>query len=258
VDHLSKPLKGKVAIVTSSTRGLGKGMALALAEAGADVVITGRSEDALGEVAGMIREKGVNSLAVKLDVQDPVSIQHMVDQVVGEFSKIDILVNNAGTIVRKPALEVSLEEWERVINTILRGSFLCAQKVARVMIEKKTKGKIINIGSETSKFGIPNIIAYVAARGGIAQLTRGLAVEWARYNICVNCIAPGYFETAQTRPLFSDKEWVRWVRKRIPLGREGNATTDLNGAVVFLASDASDYITGQILFVDGGLSSSLY
>lgn len=254
----NKLLEDKVAIVTGSTRGLGKGMAIALAEAGADVVITGRTEEALNEVSQEVREKGVEAFPVKLDVTDPVSIQNMVDKVVDKFSRIDILVNNAGTIVRKPAVEVTLEEWERVINTILKGAFLCSQKVAKVMIEKKIKGKIINIGSETSRFGIPGIIAYVAAKGGIAQLTRGLALEWAEYNICVNCIAPGYFKTAQTMPLFSDEEWVKWVRKRIPMGREGNADKDLNGTVVFLSSDASDYITGQIIFVDGGLSSSLF
>jgi len=253
-----KPLRGKVAIVTGSTRGLGKGMALALAEAGANIVVTGRTEEALHQVSQEIREKKVESLPVKLDVKDPSSIKEMVKKVVEKFSRIDILVNNAGTIVRKPALDVTLDEWETVVNTILRGAFLCSQEVAKVMIEKKIKGKIINIGSETSKFGIPGIIAYVAARGGIAQLTKGLAVEWAKYNICVNCIAPGYFETAQTKPLFSDKEWVSWVRKRIPMGREGDAMKDLNGTVVFLASDASDYITGQIIFVDGGLSASLF
>lgn len=252
------PLKGKVAIVTGSSRGMGKGMALALARAGAKVVVTGRIESAILEVKNQILQEGGEAICLRLDVQDPSSIERMVDKVVKQFSRIDVLVNNAGTIVRKPALEVTLEEWEKVINTILRGSFLCAQKVAKVMVEKKIKGKIINIGSETSVFGIPNIIAYVAARGGIAQLTKGLAVELAKYNICVNCICPGYFKTAQTEPLFSDPEWVRWVRKRIPMGREGNPDFDLNGIVVFLASDASDYITGQLVFVDGGLGCSLF
>lgn len=256
-----KLLTGKVAIVTGSTRGLGKSMAKALAEAGAHVVISGRTDEALSEVSKEIREmdvKGIRVLTTKLDVTDPVSIQNMIEQVMDEFLRIDILVNNAGTIVRKPAIEVDVDEWELVTNTILRGSFLCSQAAARVMIANDIRGKIINIGSETSKLVIPNVIAYVAARGGIAQLTRGLAVEWARYGICVNCIAPGYFQTAQTEPLFSNPEWLARLRKRIPMGREGNIHEDLNGAVVFFASSASDYVTGQMLFVDGGLGVALY
>jgi len=256
--HLvDKPLEDKVAIVTGSSRGLGEGMATALASAGASVVVTGRCDKTIQKVAQRIKDKGGESFPVRLDVRDPKSIHEMVNKVVERFLKIDILVNNAGTIVRKPALDVSVDEWERVINTILRGSFLCAQSVAKVMVEKKIKGSIINIGSETSKFGLPNIISYVAARGGIAQLTKGLAIEWAKYNIRVNCIVPGFFKTAQTKLLFSNQEWVERLRRSIPMGREGVASKDLNGTVVFLASDASEYITGQLLFVDGGLSSSL-
>ncbi len=258
MSHSSKSLKNKVAIVTGSSRGLGRGMASALAEAGATVVVTGRNEETVQQTAQQIRKKGGESFPLKLDVQNPVSIQNMVDKVNQKFARIDILVNNAGTIIRKPALEITINEWEEVMNTILRGSFLCAQAVARIMIKNKTKSKIINIGSETCRFAIPNVIAYVAARGGIAQLTRGLALEWAKNNICVNCIAPGYFETAQTKSLYADKEWVQWLEKKTPMGRGGQADKDLNGAVLFLASNASDYVTGQILFVDGGLGLSLF
>lgn len=243
-------LERKVATVTGGSRGLGRGMALALAEAGADVVVTSRTLPALEKVANEIRALGRKSLAIECDVSNVEDIRRMVQLAKDEMGRIDILVNNAGTIVRREALELGEEDWDPVINTILKGSFFCAQAVARVMIQQK-KGKIINIGSLTSKIGIPGRIAYVASRGGILQLTKALAVEWAKYNINVNAIGPGYYETQQTAPLFADKAWTERALKKIPLGRFGTAE-DLAGAVVFLSSDASDYITGQMIFVDGG------
>jgi len=243
-------LEGRVAIVTGGSRGLGQGMALALAQAGADVVVTSRTLPALEKVAEEIRGLGRKSLAIECDVSNIKDIQRMVELTRDEMGRIDILVNNAGTIARSPAIEVTEKDWDPVINTILKGSFFCAQAVARVMIPQK-KGKIINIGSLTSKIGMANIIAYVASRGGILQLTKGLAVEWAKYNINVNAIGPGYYKTQQTAPLFADKAWTERTLKRIPLGRIG-IPEDLAGIVVFLSSDASDYITGQMIFVDGG------
>lgn len=243
-------LERKVATVTGGSRGLGRGMALALAEAGADVVVTSRTLPALEKVANEIRALGRKSLAIECDVSNVEDIRRMVQLAKDEMGRIDILVNNAGTIVRREALELGEEDWDPVINTILKGSFFCAQAVARVMIQQK-KGKIINIGSLTSKIGIPNRVAYVASRGGILQLTKALAVEWAKYNINVNAIGPGYYETQQTAPLFADKAWTERTLKKIPLGRFGTAE-DLGGIVVFLSSDASDYITGQMIFVDGG------
>lgn len=248
-------LAGKVALVTGGSRGLGRGMALALAEAGADVAVAARTVSALEEVAEEIRQRGRQSLALPTDVSKVAQINKMVGEVVEGFGRIDILVNNAGTIVRKPSLELTEEEWDRVVDTILKASFFCAQAVAKVMIKQK-RGKIINIGSLTSKRGISGIIPYVASRGGILQLTKALAVEWAPYNINVNAIAPGYFKTQQTAPLFANKKWVKKTVARIPLGRTGKPQ-DLAGVVVFLASEASDYITGQMIFVDGGWLAAL-
>jgi len=243
-------LNGKVAIVTVGSRGLGRGMALALAEAGADVVVASRTLSALREVSQEIKDKGRRALPIELDVWDLFSINQMVEKVLDEFGKIDILVNNAGMNIRKPAIEVTEEDWDRVVNTNLKGAFFCAQAVGKVMI-KQRRGKIINIGSLTSKVALPNMIAYAASRGGIMMLTRSLAVEWAKYNINVNAIGPGYFKTSQTAPLFADKHWVEETLKKIPLGKTG-LPEDLGGTAVFLASEASDYITGQMIFVDGG------
>lgn len=243
-------LSRKVAIVTGGSRGLGKGMALALAEAGADVVVASRTLSALKEVSQEIKDKGRSSLPIELDVWDLSSINRMVENAVKEFGKIDILVNNAGMNVRKPTIEVTEEDWNKIVNTNLKGTFFCAQAVGKVMI-KQTKGKIINIGSLTSKVAFPNMAVYAATRGGILQLTKSLAVEWAKYNINVNAIGPGYFKTSQTATLFADKHWVEEILKKIPLGKTG-LPEDLGGTVVFLASEASDYITGQMIFVDGG------
>jgi len=243
-------LNDKIAIVTGGSRGLGRGMALALAEAGADVVVASRTLSALKEVSQEIKDKGKNSLPIELDVWDLFSINQMVEKVLDEFGKIDILVNNAGMNIRKPAVEVTEEDWNKIVNTNLKGAFFCAQAVGKVMI-KQRRGKIINIGSLTSKVAFPNMAVYAATRGGILMLTKTLAVEWAKYNINVNAIGPGYFKTYQTAPLFANKQWVEKTLKKIPLGKTG-LPKDLGGTVVFLASEASDYITGQMIFVDGG------
>lgn len=247
-------LSGQVAVVTGGSRGLGRGMALALAEAGANIAVASRTLSALKEVSQEIEGKGRESLAVKLDVCDLSSIDRMVHRVLDEFGKIDILVNNAGMNIRKSTVEVTEGDWNKIVDTNLKGAFFCAQAVGKVMIEQK-KGKIINIGSLTSKVAFPNMAVYAATRGGILQLTKTLAVEWAKYNINVNAIGPGYFRTAQTDPLFADKKWVEETVKKIPLGRTG-LPEDLGGTVVFLASDASDYVTGQMIFVDGGWLAS--
>ncbi|MQY60130.1 MAG: glucose 1-dehydrogenase [Clostridia bacterium] len=248
-------LTGKVALVTGGSRGLGRGMALALAEAGADVAIASRTLSALEKTAEQIRQGGSRSLPLPIDVSRVDQINKMIKDTLDEFGRIDILVNNAGTVIRKPSLEITEADWDKVVNTILKASFFCAQAAAKAMIKQK-KGKIINIGSLTSVRGLPRIIPYVASRGGILQLTKGLAVEWAPYNINVNAIGPGYFKTQQTAPLFADKEWVKKTVARIPLGRTG-IPQDLAGVVVFLASEASDYITGQMIFVDGGWLAAL-
>jgi NAD(P)-dependent dehydrogenase (short-subunit alcohol dehydrogenase family) len=246
-------LTGKAAIVTGSSRGLGRYMARALARAGADVAVTSRALSSLDEVAGEVREIGRDVFPHELDVRSYDSVQTMVEDTHRHFGKIDILVNNAGCNVRKSAVDVTPEDWNMVLETNLRGPFFMAQAVARTMIPRRY-GRIINIGSVTSVFGYAALAPYCASRGGIRQLTMSLADDWGIHGITVNCLAPGWFKTAQTRVLYEDPTWVDYLIDRIPLKRVGQPG-DLDGAVVFLASDASEYVTGQTLLVDGGIST---
>jgi NAD(P)-dependent dehydrogenase (short-subunit alcohol dehydrogenase family) len=246
-------LTGKVAVVTGASRGLGQYFARALARAGADLVITSRRVESLGPFRSEIEALGRRALPLELDVTVYDSIQAMVKAAQDHYGKIDILVNNAGCNVRKPAAEVSWEDWNLVLDTNLRGTFFVAQAVARTMMPRGY-GHIINIGSVTCVFGYAGLAPYCASRGGVKQLTMSLADDWGPFGITVNCLAPGWFKTAQNAVMFEDKEWVDYLCDRIPLKRPGQPT-DLDGAIVFLASDASAYITGQTLLVDGGIST---
>lgn len=246
-------LSGKVAIVTGTSRGLGQYFGRALARAGADLVITSREVSTLKGFQAEIEGLGRRVLSLALDVRNYESIQQMVEQAVGHFSKIDILVNNAGCNVRKPALDVTWEDWNLVLDTNLRGTFFVAQAVARHMIARNY-GRIINIGSVTSVAGYAGLGPYGASRGGVKQLTMSLADDWGRHGITVNCLAPGWFKTAQNAVMYENQEWVEYLKDRIPLKRPGQPR-DLDGAIVFLASDASEYVTGQTLLVDGGIST---
>jgi NAD(P)-dependent dehydrogenase (short-subunit alcohol dehydrogenase family) len=246
-------LTEKVAIVTGSSRGLGQYMARALARAGADVAVTSRSLASLDEVTREIREIGREVYPHELDVRSHESVQTMVEDAHRHFGKIDILVNNAGCNVRKPAVEVTPEEWDMILETNLRGPFFMAQAVAKKMIPRHY-GRIVNIGSVTSVFAYANLAPYCASRGGVKQLTMSLADDWGIYGITVNCLAPGWFKTQQTRVLYEDPTWVEYITDRIPLKRVGQPG-DLDGAVVFLASDASAYVTGHTLLVDGGITT---
>lgn len=245
-------LSGRVALVTGCSRGLGQTFAKALAAAGADLVVTSRKLDDVAEFAAEIESFGRRCLPLACDVREHQSIQEMVSQAVSYYGKIDILVNNAGCNVRKPALEVTWDDWNLILDTNLRGTFFVAQAVARHMV-KAGYGRIINVGSVTCVAGYAGLGPYGASRGGVKQLTMSLADDWGAHGITVNCLAPGWFKTAQNSVLYEDQEWVEYLSEKIPLGRPGKPS-DLEGAVVFLASDASAYITGQTLLIDGGFT----
>lgn len=246
-------LTGKVAIVTGTSRGLGQYFGRALARAGADLVIASRDPAKLTPFQTEIEALGRRALPLVLDVRSFDSIQAFVEAAIAHYGKIDILVNNAGCNVRKPALEVAWDDWNLVLDTNLRGTFFVSQAVARHMISRKY-GRIINIGSVTCVAGYAGLAPYGASRGGVKQLTMSLADDWGVHGVTVNCLAPGWFKTQQNAVMYENREWVEYLCDRIPLKRPGQPQ-DLDGAVVFLASDASAYITGQTILVDGGIST---
>lgn len=246
-------LTGRVAIVTGTSRGLGQYFARALAKAGADLILTSRKREDLAAFEKEIQSLGRRAASLELDVRDQKSIEKFAADAETVYGHLDILVNNAGCNVRKPALDVTWDDWNLILDTNLRGSFFVAQAIARHMIPRGY-GRIINIGSVTSVAGYAGLGPYGASRGGIRQLTMSLADDWGKHGVTVNCLAPGWFRTAQNNVMYEDKEWVEYLTDRIPLKRPGQPN-DLDGAVVFLASEASRYVTGQTLLVDGGIST---
>ncbi len=245
-------LTGQVALVTGTSRGLGQYFARALARAGADIVMTSRSRSTLASFEEEIQKIGRRTASVELDVRDQDSIRDGMAEAIRAFGKLDILVNNAGCNVRKPALDVTWDDWNLILETNLRGTFFVAQAAARHMIERGY-GRIINIGSVTSVFGYAGLAPYGASRGGVRQLTMSLADDWGKHGVTVNCLAPGWFQTEQNKVMYQDAAWLEYLVERIPVKRPG-APHDLDGAVVFLASEASRYMTGQTLLIDGGIS----
>ncbi len=245
-------LTGKIALVTGASRGLGQHFAIALARAGADVAITSRTLDSLADTAREISALGRCALPLALDVRAHASIQAAVAAAHAHLGCIDILVNNAGCNIRKPALDVAWDDWNTILETNLRGPFFVAQAVARHMIAAG-RGRIINIGSVTCVAGYAGLAPYGASRGGIKQLTMSLAADWGPHGVTVNCLAPGWFKTAQNAVMYDNAEWVKYLSEKIPLRRPGKLE-DLTGALLFLSSDASAYVTGQTLLVDGGIS----
>ncbi|MCO6450237.1 MAG: glucose 1-dehydrogenase [Caldilineales bacterium] len=249
-------LDGRVALVTGGSRGLGLGMGLALAHAGADVALAARSRDQLENAVALVEETGRRAVGLPTDVSDIEGVRAMVQQTVATFGRLDILVNGAGINIRKPADGFTEADWDRLIAVNLKSVFFACQEAARVMrtqpeISGRTRGKIINLGSLSFEIAVPNVALYVASKGGMRQLTKALAVEWAADRINVNAIAPGRFWTAMTDAVFSNAELYESAVGVIPWGRPG-IPADLAGATVLLASDASNYITGQTIVVDGG------
>ncbi|MFI5263639.1 MAG: glucose 1-dehydrogenase [Candidatus Kapaibacterium sp.] len=245
-------LEGKTAIITGASRGLGRAAALALNGAGANVILTGRDVKMLDETKSLLADPGRSSI-MEADVTSGSDREKVISAAIRDFGKINILINNAGIIRRNPAIEYSAEDWDEVIETNLTSVFHWSQDVAKEMM-KTGGGKIINIGSVLSFSGGVNVIAYAAAKGGIAQLTKGLANEWAKYRINVNAITPGYFTTDATSVLRKNEERFRSILSRIPAGRFGEPD-ELAGAFILLASHASDYMDGHLLSVDGGFNS---
>ena len=248
-------LEGKVAIVTGGRRGIGRAIALAFTEAGADIVVCDRVVEGgeLEAVAEEIRRLGRRSLAIQADITQKSDVDNLVQRVVAEFSAVDILVNNAAMNIRAPLLELREDGWDRIINTDLKGYYLCSQAVAGRMAEQKG-GNIINMASTAAMKAAPEMGAYCIAKAGVVMLTRVLALELAKYNIRVNAIAPSIVKTKFSQPLWSDPETLKQIAAEIPLGRLAE-TGDIIGSALFLASDASSYITGHTIIVDGGLSA---
>ncbi len=243
-------LSGRVALVTGASKGLGRAMAMGLAQAGATLALCGRDAEGLASARAEAEQHGVRAEVFRVDVTDRRGVRETVAAAIERLGRLDVLLNDAGINIRKPAVEFTEEEWDRVIETNLKGYFLVAQAVGEHMIAKGG-GKIINVASILSTVGMRNQLAYASSKGGVAQLTRVLAVEWAPHHVNVNAIAPAFFETPLTAEVLRDPERQRFIATHTPMGRWGQPE-ELQGAAVFLAARASDYVTGQILHVDGG------
>jgi len=248
-------LTGRIALVTGSYRGLGFAIARGLAAAGARVILNGRNADALAGAASVLAGEGLAADIALFDVTDAAAIRRGIDDATRRIGPIDVLINNAGIQRRHALVDFPQHDWDAIIATNLTAPYLVSQAVLPQMIEAK-RGKIIHIASLMSELARPSVVPYIAAKGGIRQLTRGMAVELAPHNIQVNAIAPGYFATEMNRALLDDAKFTAWVKARTPAGRWGEPE-EISGLAVFLASSAANYVTGQMVMIDGGMSVAL-
>ena len=248
-------LTGKVAVVTGGSGGAGRAISIGLAIYGADVVVTSRTLSTLEETAAEVKKVGKKALPISCDVADPESVNQMVSRTIEEFGKIDILVTTAGIALRHPAEEMPIEEWQKVMDVNVKGTYLCCQAVAKEMIKRGEGGKIVTVGSIRGLQGHPaGYSGYGISKGAVHLMTKQLAVEWAKHKIHVNCIAPCIFWTPLTEPILKDENMYKIFMQRIPIGRPAEPE-DLVGGVVYLASEASAMVTGHILYIDGGTSA---
>ncbi|MFM0549606.1 glucose 1-dehydrogenase [Paraburkholderia sediminicola] len=248
-------LSGRRALVTGSSTGIGYALAKGLAGAGAEIILNGRSEARLAEAVSRLRDEGATVHAANFDVTSADEVEKAIAAIEREIGAIDILVNNAGMQRRAPLEQFSHEQWQELMKTNVDSVFLVGQAVARHMIERQ-RGKIINICSVQSELGRPNIAAYTASKGAVKMLTKGMAIDWGQHGIQVNGLGPGYFKTELTEALVKDETFSKWLIGRTPSRRWGDVE-DLVGAAVFLASNASNFVNGHILYVDGGVTATL-
>ncbi len=248
-------LTGKTALITGSSSGIGFALAGGLAKAGALIVLNGRDEAKLAKVAEAFKADGANVAVSAFDVTKPAGIAPAIQRIEAEIGPIDILVNNAGMTQRSPLDQFPEDAWDRIMSTNLDSVFHVSKAVAQGMIARK-RGKIINICSVQSELGRPGIAPYAASKGALKMLTKGMAIDWGKHGIQVNGLGPGYFKTELTEALVKDETFSAWLTNRTPLGRWGDVE-DLQGAAIFLASKASDFVSGHILYVDGGVTAQL-
>lgn len=248
-------LEGRLALITGSSQGIGFAIARGLAMHGAAVIINGRDEAKARTAAEELQREGLTAHVSAFDVTDPAAVRAAVDAIETEKGAIDILVNNAGMQHRAPLEEFPHDKWHQLLETNISSVFYVGQSVARHMIGRG-RGKIINIASVQSELARPSIAPYTATKGAVRNLTRGMCTDWARHGLQVNAIAPGYFKTPLNKALIENAEFSSWLEKRTPAGRWGNVE-ELAGAAVFLASDASSFINGQVLHIDGGITASI-
>lgn len=249
-------LKGKTALVTGSSRGLGFAFAQALAEHGAAVILNGTQSARLDESVRQLTERGLQADGLAFDVADELAVDAAFGQLDVQGREVEILINNAGIQLRKPLTELQLDEWHRVVDTNLTSAFLVGRAAAKRMIARGRGGKIINIGSLTSECARATVAPYTVSKGGVKMLTRAMTAEWATHNIQINAIGPGYMATDMNEALLNNPQFDGWVKSRTPAGRWG-LPQELAGTAVFLASKASDYVNGQIIYVDGGMLAVL-